>query len=216
MVIENFVEDPHALIDHAASIAPFPAAERTFYPGVRAPVPMSFVQAAQAYLDHALRAVFDLGDQEVPSGGWEFSLVTTPPADLGVRQRLPHIDSTNPGNLALLLYLAPAEQGGTSFYRHRRTGFETITEDRFDVYEQTLKSEVMASGPPHGYINGDTDIFERTAEYEPVFNRMIVYRGRNLHSASLSEAFAFDPSPRTGRLTLNLFLHYRPKALSPP
>jgi hypothetical protein len=216
IVIDNFADDPQALVDHAVSLSPFPKAEQTFYPGVRAPVPMEFVQAVHAYLDGALRAAFGLDDQQVKSGGWEYSLVTTPPADLGLRQRMPHIDSTHPGNLALLLYLAPGEQGGTSFYRHRQTGYEAITEDRFDLYEQTLKSDLQVFGEPQGYINGDSEIFERTAGYEAVFNRMLIYRSHNLHSASIGPAFAFDPDPRTGRLTLNLFLHFRPRATGRP
>lgn len=211
LVIDNFAADPQALVDHAASLAPFPPAEQTFYPGVRAPVPMPFVQGAHAYLEPALREAFGLGDQVVVSGGWDFSLVTRTPAALTLRQRIPHIDSTHPGNLALLLYLAPAGQGGTGFYRHRSTGYETITEDRFDRYEASLKAEVAAFGEPQGYICGDSPLFERIADYEPLFNRMLAYRSRNLHSASLAPGFAGSPDPRTGRLTLNLFLHYRPR-----
>jgi hypothetical protein len=215
LVIDNFAADPQALVDHAASLAPFPPAEQTFYPGVRAPVPMPFVQGAHAYLEATLREAFGLGDQVVVSGGWDFSLVTRPPAELTLRQRMPHIDSTHPGNLALLLYLASADQGGTGFYRHRSTGYETITEDRFDHYEARLKADVAAFGEPQGYICGDSPIFERIADYEAVFNRMLIYRGRNLHSASLAPDFAGSPDPRSGRLTLNLFLHFRPKPSAP-
>jgi hypothetical protein len=211
IVIDNFADEPQALVDYAATLAPFPPAQQTYYPGVRAPVPMPFVQAVHAYLDGPIRRAFHLGDQEVKSGGWDFSLVTRPPAETSVRQRMPHIDSTNAGNLALLLYLCSPGQGGTSFYRHRRTGYETITEDRFDAYEAALQSELESAGPPDGYINGDTDIYQRTADYEAEFNRMLIYRGKNLHSASLGEAFGFDPDPRSGRLTLNLFLHFRPR-----
>ena len=74
IVIDNFVADPEALVEHAAALAPFAPAQQTFYPGVRAPVPLPFVQAVQAYLDGAIRAAFDLGDQTVKSGGWEYSL----------------------------------------------------------------------------------------------------------------------------------------------
>ncbi|WP_372785765.1 DUF6445 family protein [Phenylobacterium sp.] len=212
MVFDNFAAEPEALVDYAASVAPFPPAAQSFYPGVRAAVPMPFVRGAHGYLDGALRAVFGLGDQAVVSGGWEFSLVTQGPETLSLRQRMPHIDSTHPGNLALLLYLAREGQGGTGFYRHRSTGYETITEARFDRYEASLKAEVAALGEPRGYVCGDTPIFERIADYEPVFNRMIAYRSRNLHAASLRPGFAGDPDPRTGRLTLNLFLHYRAKS----
>ena len=215
LVIDNFAADPQALVDCAASLAPFPPAGQTFYPGLRAPVPMDFVQGVHAYLEAALRAAFGLGDQVVVSGGWDFSLVTTPPGDLTLRQRMPHIDSTHPGKLALLLYLAPQSQGGTGFFRHRGTGYETITEDRFDRYEAALRADMAAHGEPQGYICGDTPIFERIADYEPVFNRLLVYRSRNLHSASLAPGFRGSADPRMGRLTLNLFLHFQPRSPAP-
>ena len=209
LVIDDFAADPDALVDHAAALAPFPPAQQTFYPGLRAPVPMGFVQAVHDYMAPALQAVFGLAGQSVVSGGWEFSLVTTPPKALTLRQRLPHIDSTNPGNLALLLYLAPEGQGGTSFYRHRSTGFETIGEARFDASEAALAAEA-AEHPPSGYICGDTPIFERIADYAPVFNRLIAYRSQGLHAASLAPGFVGAADPRKGRLTLNLFFHFRP------
>ena len=216
LVIDNFAADPQALVDYAASLAPFPSAEQTFYPGVRAPVPMAFVQGAHAYLDAALRAAFDLGDQVVVSGAWDFSIVTRHAADLTLRQRLPHIDSTHPGNLALLLYLSGGDQGGTGLYRHRSTGYETITEARFDGYEASLKADLAIHGEPQGYICGDSPVFERIADYEAVFNRLVVYRSQILHSASLGPGFVGDPDPRTGRLTLNLFLHFRPDPQARP
>jgi uncharacterized protein DUF6445 len=216
LVIDNFAAEPEALVDLAASLAPFPPARDTFYPGLRAAVPMPFVQSAHAYLEPALRAVFGLAGHEVVSGGWDFSLVTWPPSALKLRQRMPHIDSTHPGNLALLLYLAPRDQGGTSFYRHRSTGFELVSEERFDAYEAALKAEVARFGEPQGYICGDTPMFERIADYEAVFNRLLVYRSRNLHAASLAPDFAGSPDPRAGRLTLNLFFHYRPAGARPP
>ena len=216
LVIDNFAADPQALVDYAASMAPFPPAAQTFYPGVRAPVPMPFVQGVHAYLEQSLRAAFGLGDQVVVSGGWDFSLVTRTPAELTLRQRMPHIDSTHPGKLALLLYLASTDQGGTGFYRHRSTEFETITEERFDLYEARLKTEVATFGEPQGYTCGDSPIFERIADYEPAFNRMLIYRSRNLHSASLTPCFVGSPDPRTGRLTLNLFLHFQPRRPTRP
>jgi hypothetical protein len=211
LVIDNFAADPDALVEHAVSLAPFPPAQQTFYPGVRAPVPMPFVQSAHAWLEPALRAAFDLRDQTVVSGGWDFSMITRAPDELTLRQRLPHIDSTHLGNLALLLYLASEGHGGTGFYRHRGAGYETISEERFDDYESRLRADVAAHGEPKGYICGDTAIFERIADYPAAFNRMIVYRSRNLHSASVGADFRGDPDPRTGRLTLNLFFHYRPR-----
>src|SRR3569832_204620 len=71
LVIDDFAADPERLVDHAASLAPFAPAQQSFYPGVRAPVPMPFVQAAHAWLEPTLRTAFDLSDDKVVSGGWD-------------------------------------------------------------------------------------------------------------------------------------------------
>jgi hypothetical protein len=43
-----------------------------------------------------------------------------------------------------------------------------------------------------------------------VFNRLLIYRGASLRSGNIGPGFAFDANPRTGRLTLNLFLRFQP------
>ena len=68
-------------------------------------------------------------------------------------------------------------------------------------YEAALQAELSEIDLTSGYANGDSAQFERIANYEPVFNRMLIYRGKSLHSASIGPAFAFDADPRTGRLT---------------
>jgi len=216
IVIDNFASDPQALVDLAASLAPFAPAARTYYPGVTAAAPMSFALGAHAYLDGLIRQTFELGDAQVAGGACDFSMVTKRPCDLHIRQQIPHIDSTEIGSLALLLYLCPGEHGGTGLYRHRRTGFEIITAERLDAYERALGAGLAAAAPPAGYIDGDSNLFERIADYEAVFNRMLIYRGANLHSGDIAGDFAFDPDPRAGRLTLNLFLLFRPILRGPP
>jgi len=52
-------------------------------------------------------------------------------------------------------------------------------------------------------------MFERTVSFAAAFNRVIVYRSINLHSADIGPAFAFDGNPRCGRLTANTFFYYR-------
>ena len=211
MVIDNLADDPQALIDYAASLAPFPPAARTYYPGVTAPVPRAYALGVHAFLHNAICETFGLGDSEVVGGGCDFSLVTKRPEDLHLRQLVPHIDSTETSFIALLHYLCPGELGGTSLYRHRRTGYEVISADRVDAYEASIGQELKTAGRPTECINGDTAQFERIASYEAVFNRMLVYRGASLHSGNIGANFPFDPDPRAGRLTLNLFLLFRPR-----
>jgi len=60
--------------------------------------------------------------------------------------------------------------------------------------------------PDPSYIVGDTPIYERIFGSPAVFNRALIYRGRNLHSADIPPEAELDPHPRRGRLTLNGFL----------
>jgi hypothetical protein len=135
------------------------------------------------------------------------SVVTRAPADLAPIQRLPHFDGVEPERLAVLLYLDRAERGGTAFYRHRATGFESVDAGRFDVYRSSLEADVGRNGLPEPqYISGDTDSFVQTHTIPGKFNTLVIYRGNTLHCACLRRDFMPDPDPRSGRLTLNLFL----------
>lgn len=60
--------------------------------------------------------------------------------------------------------------------------------------------------PVATYFKETNAIFERIGSCQAAFNRAVTYRGTNLHAIDIPENFAFDPSPATGRLTINTFL----------
>lgn len=122
-------------------------------------------------------------------------------------QRIPHFDSLDKEGLAAVHYLFKKDLGGTSFYRHKKTQFEYIDESRKLDYFRSLESENGTGNiPTSGYINGDTALFEKIAEQEGVFNRIIFYRRNSLHSGAISEHFVPDNNPRSGRLSINSFI----------
>jgi Family of unknown function (DUF6445) len=210
IVIDNFLSDPEILIDYAAMHSTFEGVSDAFYPGVRAPIPPIYCYALRAFLGGLIAEAFDLQDRSLVGELAHFSLVTTPPSQLNLWQRLPHIDNTNPKQLAVLHYLCGPEHGGTSFYRHRGTQFEFVDEARSAVYQQALAAELTALGPPScDYISGDSRQFERIASFAAAFNRLLIYRSINLHSADIRAGFRFNPDPRLGRLTANTFFYYR-------
>ncbi len=207
VIIDDFSPDPGALAAAAAAQAFAP--KGAFYPGIRAPADASYLAARMDVLRPVLEDVFDC-----PGGArlveCAFSLVTTRPQDLMPIQRLPHFDSTDPGFFALLHYLCGPDQGGTAFFRHRATGFESVSDERYPVYNAALEAEVAATGLPEpDYIRGETALFEQTGEVDAVFNRMVIYRSRTLHSGRIPHGFHFSPDPRVGRLTVNTFLKAR-------
>ena len=130
-----------------------------------------------------------------------------PANKLKLLQRIPHFDSTKRDELAAVFYLFKEDLGGTSFYRHNKTGYEIIDDARRIPYFKSLEGENDSDNiPQQGYINGDTALFTRIGEQKGIFNRLIVYRRRNLHSGSISPGFVPNTDPRKGRLTINIFI----------
>jgi hypothetical protein len=203
-MIENFAPDPRGLRSQAAG-AVFERDE-LHYPGVKSPAPAHYFDAMQPIIATVMREVFGFqhGARVMRA---TFSLVTTPPHLLSVEQRLPHVDAIDPGRMAILHYLALENDDGTSFYRHRSTQFETLTVQRSTAYFDSLRADLAKHGPPPAaYINGDTELFERTAQFEGRFNRALIYRGRLLHSGAIRGDRALPADALSGRLTVTSFL----------
>jgi hypothetical protein len=209
IVVENAWANPHALIEEAASRTDY-SPRSLYYPGVRSNAPPAYAQGIVSQLTDLIRSTFGLPDQLVITDS-TFSITATPADKLVPFQRVPHFDSVDPTRIARLHYLC--DRGGTSFYRHRGTGVETVTAEVQEHYIRTVNAEVREHGmPPSQYVEGSTDLFERIAKYDAVFNRALIYRGSMLHSVNVPPDFVPDLNPRSARLTLNTFLTARAAA----
>jgi hypothetical protein len=209
LILDRVMTDPSVLVDFAARASPFrPVAQAgNFYPGVRAPAPQPYVQALFESVRGPIAETFGL--LGLPRRlTCAYSITTLPPEALRPAQRAPHFDTSDGGQIAVLHYLFETSHGGTSFYRHRSTGWESITPDRSAVYAATLRRELEERSPTPGYAIGDTGLFQRIGGVEGRFDRLIIYRGRMLHSGDIDPPRDLDPSPRTGRLTLNTFITF--------
>ena len=203
VVIDAFVTRPEMLADDASMLGFAPMGAH--YPGIRAVVPPALVRRFVEPLAPLILEVFGVQGCTVIDA--LYSLVTTPPEALTLIQRLPHFDGVEPERLALLHFLGGSAGSGTAFYRHRETGFETVTAARLPDYERTLESEMRAHGTPDaGYIDGDTVVFEEIAFFEGCFNRALLYPSNALHCARIPVGQTLSPDPATGRLTVNTFL----------
>lgn len=204
IVIDDMLSDPD-LWRQVAARARF-APIRPFHPGVSTPVPARIAVQLRAELEPLIGATFGL-DPVPPAGDCFLSLVTTPPEALTRIQRLPHVDGLERERIAILVYLAGTEKGGTAFYRQRATGFETVDPDRRAAFEAALDSGLAVEGePPPGYMGGDNHLYERVAAYDARPNRGLVYRSHALHSAEIVPGAELPDDASTGRLTLNAFL----------
>ena len=208
LVIDNFVANAEALVEDARA-RPFNVRSR-FFPGIRAEAPPAYQQLLLTRV-RALLDRFGMPDGALTLSMCHYSLITTPAQELVPPQRIPHVDSFASSGLATIHYLFKTNHGGTAFYRHRRTGFETIGEARRAAYLRALDEEhATPAAPGPEYINGNTDLFEQVAKQDGVFNRLLIYRRNSLHSGCIEAGFVPDPNPLTGRLSINSFIDWAP------
>lgn len=209
LTVDGALRNPQALVDYAAEEVEFKPAwgPQGGYPGLRAPAPLNYVEGLVRALNPSIQRAFGLANVKLARAECNFSIVTLGQDELAPLQRVPHVDTTDPLQFAVLHYLCGEEHGGTSFYRHRATGFETLTADRREEYERVRESELSTDS--FGYIRGDTMHYEQTAAFAAQLNRVLIYRSRTLHSGQIPADASLNPSPRAGRLTANIFLNYR-------
>ena len=204
LTVPGLLIDPEEVIENA-SLQKF-AKVTPLYPGVRAPLTESEALSFARTLSPMLSEVFD-----APTGMWSlvawYSLVTTPPAELLPIQRLPHVDGTDPNQVAMMLYLHETDHGGTAFFRNRSTGLEALTDADFGRYSETVQREVAEVGlPPARYVTDGAPLFEVTHAVPGNYNEAVFYRGNILHSGVIDNDVQLSPDPRKGRLTINAFL----------
>ena len=210
IVMDNFHPAAETLIDLACTEPPFAGQKSDYYPGLRKLIGGDYAEQSLAIVAPILKEFFAVNDEYTPKVSLAaFSLATTPTQQLRPIQCVPHIDTHDQQQFALVHYLCAEHYGGTSFYRHKATGHESITTERLEHYFRTLKQEVTSGGlPALEYINGDTALFERIGNVPVQFNRAVLYRSNALHSGNISEILGLSHNPREGRLTANVFIHY--------
>jgi hypothetical protein len=193
VVVENFSPHPERLLAEAAGLAFEPMG--AFYPGVRARVGPAYFDGLAEVLTPVMREVFGARDKLNVNRAL-YSLATTPPAELGLAQRIPHIDGVTPGMIAIIHYLTTDDLGGTAFWRHRSTGFETVDAARHDQYLTALADDFARHGEPEpAYIGADTPIFE----HRGLRHRLQPRRDLPRQPAALRRPFARRAAQRRSR-----------------
>ncbi|MBU7581015.1 MAG: hypothetical protein KAF27_11205 [Porphyrobacter sp.] len=210
--IDGFLAQPdqvilQAILQNFAKITPQ-------YPGVRAAldpaVSRAWLGQLSPLLDQWFGGAAGSGGAPWAMQAW-YSLVTTPPHALAPIQCLPHIDGTDPRQIAMMLYLHDTPHGGTAFFRHRSTGLAALTADTYPRYAAAVQAEYGRTGlPAPAYPTDGAPHFERIHVAEGRFNRAVFYRGNILHSGVIDNAAPLSADPREGRLTINAF--FRPAA----
>ena len=210
-VIDDVLMDLSPILNDAATAAAFSSEISTYYPGVRAHLPRGYAEAMITAVRGILHNSFDAPtDASLHVKAGYYSLVSHAPEDLHPLQQIPHFDSSNRFYFAIMHYLNPGDFGGTSFYRHKATGFENITNENKASYIN--EAEQLAATKQHngsqGYFLDSDAYFERLGSISYRQNRLVIYPGSLLHSGNISSAKDIDDNPNTGRLTANLFVDF--------
>lgn len=208
-VFDDFFPTPEQLLELAASTPAFMAQTSDYYPGVRKLIHGDYSQWVLDRLVPVIREFFAPADTtRAHISLCAFSLATTPTYKLRPIQCVPHVDTQDNNQFALVHYLCPEHYGGTAFFRHRASGYESITQERSSTYFPLIKQQLLQAGMGlGGYIQGDTELFEKIGQVDVRFNRAILYRSNLLHSGLIRESVGLSSDPRQGRLTANCFIH---------
>jgi hypothetical protein len=205
-VVDDLLHGSENLVEYAANVGAF-SASRSYYPGLRAPGPPAYPPVLHEALKPILAEVYGLDPHMPFRMACVMSLVTVAPDRLDIQQRLPHVDTTDRRDLAILHFLCGPEHGGTAFFRHRRTDFETLDVQRREPFFEALDQEIREGVElPGGYLTGSNPLFEQIGAVEARFNRIVIYRSALLHSGLVNAAAGLSSDPRRGRLTANTFL----------
>lgn len=176
------------------------------YPGLRSWAEPAYLDGRRELMFRIMQEVFGFR-RGISCEVSTFSLVSLMPDQLSPLQCIPHYDHSSGELIAIMHYLLGPETGGTAFYRHRRTGFETITEAREELYNAGLAADQRDYGmPARCYYYGDSERYELIGEVGAQPDRLVLYRGRLLHSGVIPDHTALSTDPRVGRLTINMFL----------
>jgi len=207
-VADNVLLHPQRVAEFAPGHS-FAEDKGNLYPGVRARVPVAFSPPLREWLTRALHRAGMLEEScHISDDASFFSIVNKSPANLLPLQRIPHYDSTDPGVFAAVLYLFDRAGCGTSFYRHRATGYEKINGDNEGNYQTALNRNMKTLGPPaRQYMNGSNDVFERLHSVDSVFNRMVIYSGNVLHAADIDGSLVSGNDGSQWRLTISSLIN---------
>ena len=209
LVIDDFAKNYHELIGDAGDGSLFVADRKNYYPGKRKLTKTSYAEEICSCYLSLLSSYFSHGQaKSAKTIISAFAISDQAPQQLRPMQMLPHFDTTNVNQLAIVHYLCDAQHGGTSFYRHRSSLFETITSERLVGYGRQLKKEAMANqihlNP--SYMQGSNNMFEQVYSVEAKMNRAIIYPSNTLHSGNINPELGLSPEPRKGRLTIGSFI----------
>jgi hypothetical protein len=211
IIIDNFAVDNTDLINYAINTSQFSDGQTNSYPGLRAPLPNTYVITLLRAVHGGICQVYQVPSElKLVPLTHNYSLLTMAEGELKLGQRMPHFDNTKPYHFAVLHYLNSATHGNTGFFRHIPTGYEKIRDYRVEHYFDSVEAFVAKNGEPtQNYVTRSDSHFELYHEVEYKPNRLVIYPGNLLHSTIVNTKADINNSPTSGRLTANIFIDFQ-------
>jgi len=205
-VVDDFLENPEALMDYARNKAYFGkvGADKTAYPGIRDRLPSTYERA----LAQAIELV--LGESKLTIHRCMLSLTTLDAGQLHAVQKIPHADTVNSEQYAAVHYLCDAPHGGTAIYRYLPRNMVRIRHSDRHVVNEMIQAIHDHPEEHQGYLVGNTQFYKQELVVEAKFNRLTLYPGNLLHCALLDEPASLSRDVTTGRLTVASFFSLHP------
>ncbi len=218
MIVDDFLRDPHVLVEIAAHQADAFLMPERKYPGLLLGLDDDVMTDIYRFIGSKMTKHFPFlrGDLNM----WTFlSMVTLQPDELAIGQRRCHTDpnvSPDRACYAALVYLFENEElGGTNFFNYLKK-FELLKmvkamdlEDP-DKAMTFLQEHFPTFRKPAGYMTESNEIAENLCTIPARFNRLIFYSGSVPHGAAIAAPELLSSDPRKGRLTLNVFASVLP------
>jgi hypothetical protein len=217
VVIDNFLDNPEQLLQHAAAHRDqFQYPERA-YPGGVLPLDDHVLAPINHFLRWQMSKLFPFSRAGMRCQS-QLSLTTLQPENFSWIQRLCHTDpGWIPGkaNYASLLYLfEDAELGGTAFYRWKEEDYlrEMTARQQTDPAAglAELEQKFQLFRHPPCYMTESNELAELLDEVPAKFNRLVFYSGDLPHGACIRRPDRLQDDPLTGRLSLNTFVAANP------
>ena len=218
IIIDDFLREPHALVEYAARNADaFSTPERS-YPGLLYNIDNNAMKDIIRFIRSSMSKQFSFLRGGVETSTF-LSMATLQPEELSNLQRLCHSDprgQLDRRNYASLVYLFENEElGGTGFYRWKEVSLiqQATALDLEDPQRALafLQEHFPTYNEPASYMNGSNEIAELLFDVPARFNRFVFYSGDVPHSAKISSPELLSGDFRSGRLTLNCFASVRPR-----
>ncbi len=218
VIVDDFLRDPHVLVEIAAHQADAFSMPVYHYPGLLLGLDDNVMTDIYGFIRSEMTNHFPFRKSGINLSTF-LSMVTLQPDELSNLQRICHSDpKTVPdvANYAALVYLFDNQDlGGTGFYRWRdRELVEQATalelEDPVRGLEFLQENFATFRKPAH-YMSESNEIAECLCTIPAKFNRMIFYSGDIPHSAAISAPELLSTDFQKGRLTLNCFASVVPR-----